>query len=763
MKRFLLFLITLPSLSYAQTPFSSDSALSYLRTISVTIGARPMGSPNERRAMEFALTKFREFGLDKAYRMDMQTAENDMTGSLINTNSGIAIGVLRGKTDRIIVIGGHIDSSSPFVPGANDDGSGSAVVIELARVLSKEHLQSTIVFCLFGGEESGLCGSKYFVQHFFQLDSVALMLQLDMANGDGLLIPMINSKTGSTPVWLLQAVYEEFGKLGYSGLQYPTHFFTAMSMVPGGGVGDDHEPFQAKGIPAIDFTSDISDPIHTPQDDFEHFKPSGLKRSGDLVYALIHRFDKNVPEEKTNNYYLLQIGKRAIIFPLWLLSSFIIVSVVLAIGALIVVRKRRTEIERSRRPKIPALKLFLFALLIQTCVWLSENLVGLIKGVRFPWVAYPDGYFILGFLAALLGIIFSLKFSPRMNLSKDPYRWFLRTVVFLLIFVSLLAFVNVKVTLYPALALFFLALAMLVHKPWLKLLFWILSPHFMFRLLFSEGFFFLGRTMALQSTQPMWMYFVLHLFYILFFALWSFPFLLGFAAIYFDSGIDLLWLKKWRTRTGLIAGSALFLLCVLILSSFPSYSDEWRPTITIDQSLDMNTGKGTVELKSSEYLRHLTVHLAEKDTTISTWERNVLVKEFTYHHAPWIQIERTVLKTSVDSSITYDILATLYFKYRPRNFTISYSAGKNKLEDIAGEFISSSTAHSVSMRWESFPDTVMMVPIHFRTAKADSVTETIEAKFIEMIEPVRIEKEMTNITPQTTLRRTEVIHTPDKK
>jgi hypothetical protein len=501
----------------------------------------------------------------------------------------------------------------------------------------------------------------------------------------------------------------------------------------------------------------MSDPIHTPQDDFEHFKPSGLKRSGDLVYALIHRFDENVPEAKTNNYYLLQIGKRAIFFPLWLLSAFIVASVVLAIGALIVVRKRRIETGRSQRPKVPALKLFLFAMLIQTCVWLSENLVGLIKGTRFPWVAYPNGYFILGFLAALLGIIFSLKFSPRMNLSKDPYRWFLRAVIFLLVFTSLLALINVKVTLYPALALFFLALAMLVQKPWLKLLFWILSPHFMFRLMFSEGFVFWGRMTAFHSTQPMWMYFVLHLFYIFFFALWSFPSLLGFAAVYFDSGVDLLWLKQWRTRTGLIAGSTLFLLCVLVLSSFPSYSDEWRSTITIDQSLDMNTGKGTVQLKSSEYLRHLTVHLAEKDTIISTWKRNVPIKEFTYHHAPWIQIERTVLKTSLDSSITYNILATLHFKYRPQNFTLSYSTKKSKIEDVAGEFIANTTAHSVSLQWKSFPDTVMMIPIHFRTAKADTVTETLEEKFVELIEPVRIEKERTNIVPQTTVRQTEVI------
>jgi|WetSurMetagenome_2_1015567.scaffolds.fasta_scaffold23481_2 hypothetical protein len=758
MKRFLFFLFIFPSLLCAQIPFSSDSALSYLKILSVTIGARPMGSPNERRAMEFALAKFREFGLDEAYIMAMKTAKNYMDDACVNTNSGIAVGVLRGTTDSIIVIGGHIDSAGPDIPGTNDDGSGSATVIELARVLSKERHHSTIYFCLFGGEEEGLMGSYYFVNHFPWIGKVKLMLEVDMANGSDPLIPTLDGKDGNTPMWLVQAAYEEFGKLGYSGLEYPTHFFTAMSMVPGGGVGSDHEPFLEKGIPAIDFTSSIDDPIHTPQDDFEHFKPSGLKRSGDLVYTLVHRFDNTVPEEKADNYYLLQIGKRAIFFPLWLLSAFISISVILAMYALIVVRKRRIETERNRRPKVPALKLFVFALLIQTCVWLSENLVDLLKGTRYPWIAAPDGYFILGFLAALLGIIFSWKLSPHMNLSKDPYRWFLRAVIFLLILISLLAHANVKVTLYPALALFFLALAMLVKKPLLKLFFWILSPHFMFRLMFSEGFVFLGRMIAFHSTQPLWMYAAVHIFYIVFFALWSFPFLLGFAAVYFDSGSDLLWLRKLRTHAGLIIALSAFLLCILVLSSLPSYSDEWKQSIIIDESLDMNTGRGTIQLKSSEYLRDVVVHLDRKDTILSTWKRIVTIKEFSYRGTPWVHIERKVLKTSADTSSTYDILARLHFKYRPLNFTVSYSTKKSKIENIVGEFITRSTEHNISQQWQSLQDTVMMIPIHFKTAKDDTVIEVLEARFVELIEPVRIEKEMTNIAPRTTLKQTEIIH-----
>src|ERR1041385_4327556 len=93
----------------------------------------------------------------------------------------------RGATKRIIIIGGHIDSAGPEIPGADDDGSGSATVMEIARVLGKREMQSPLVFCCFGGEEQGLEGSKYFASYFPGIDSVDLMLQVDMANGLGVI------------------------------------------------------------------------------------------------------------------------------------------------------------------------------------------------------------------------------------------------------------------------------------------------------------------------------------------------------------------------------------------------------------------------------------------------------------------------------------------------------------------------------------------------------------------------------------------------
>ena len=69
------------------------------------------------------------------------------------------------------MISGHLDSRVSNVmnakdnaPGANDDGSGTAAVIESARILSKSKFPATIIFVAFSGEEQGLLGSKMMVE-----------------------------------------------------------------------------------------------------------------------------------------------------------------------------------------------------------------------------------------------------------------------------------------------------------------------------------------------------------------------------------------------------------------------------------------------------------------------------------------------------------------------------------------------------------------------------------------------------------------------
>src|SRR5262249_50106638 len=94
-----------------------------------------------------------------------------VTGPRIPTPTVIqdVLAIQRGTSDptRVIVISGHIDSrvrdvmdATSDAPGANDDGSGVAAVMETARVLSKHRFAATIVYAVLSGEEQGLNGGK---------------------------------------------------------------------------------------------------------------------------------------------------------------------------------------------------------------------------------------------------------------------------------------------------------------------------------------------------------------------------------------------------------------------------------------------------------------------------------------------------------------------------------------------------------------------------------------------------------------------------
>jgi hypothetical protein len=104
--------------------------------------------------------------------------------------------VLRGtdpaQTNRIVLVTGHYDSrntdnlnTTDAAPGANDDGSGTAVSLECARVLSKMKFSATVIFLAVAGEEQGLNGSKHFAQMAKREGwNVEAVLNNDIVGGD---------------------------------------------------------------------------------------------------------------------------------------------------------------------------------------------------------------------------------------------------------------------------------------------------------------------------------------------------------------------------------------------------------------------------------------------------------------------------------------------------------------------------------------------------------------------------------------------------
>jgi hypothetical protein len=122
-------------------------------------------------ARRWAAGRFGEFGKACGGCLAVETIGDQFTGPRAPNGVRVedVIAIQRGTSDpnRVVIVQGHIDSrvtdvmdTTSDAPGANDDGSGTALVIEAARLLSKEKFPATIVYAALSGEEQGLWGGK---------------------------------------------------------------------------------------------------------------------------------------------------------------------------------------------------------------------------------------------------------------------------------------------------------------------------------------------------------------------------------------------------------------------------------------------------------------------------------------------------------------------------------------------------------------------------------------------------------------------------
>lgn len=159
---------------------NSDSLRSYIKTL-VSFGTRNTLSTQTDAhkgigaARNWVLSKFTAFAKQSNGRMtayiDTTTLQPDNKTITAATLLGNVAAVLKGtdiNDKRIFIISGHLDSRRSDVkditgdaPGADDDGSGCAAVIECARIISSHSFPSTIIFVTVSGEEQGLFGSTY--------------------------------------------------------------------------------------------------------------------------------------------------------------------------------------------------------------------------------------------------------------------------------------------------------------------------------------------------------------------------------------------------------------------------------------------------------------------------------------------------------------------------------------------------------------------------------------------------------------------------
>lgn len=241
------------SVSALATQVDGARMLEHVRTLAA-LGIRREGTAAERAAADYLQAQFKSYGL---------ATERETFTLPDGTTSQNVLARLPGRTDAVVLIGAHLDSKRPS-PGANDNASGVAAVLEIARVLATAGVtpEHTLLFVGFGAEEMidrnrdhHHFGSRYMAR---TRPRPAAMISLDMV-GAGTQLHI--DSYGKAPTRLRDAIAKEARTEGITpavGTSRPI---------------SDHEAFADAQTPVAYLHWEADPTYHTKRDTAAHVQP----------------------------------------------------------------------------------------------------------------------------------------------------------------------------------------------------------------------------------------------------------------------------------------------------------------------------------------------------------------------------------------------------------------------------------------------------------------------------------------------------------
>jgi glutaminyl-peptide cyclotransferase len=275
--------------------FDGSRAFDHVRRL-VELGPRPPGSDAIHAARSYISTQLKSFGC--------QVEEHDFQGSTPIGNFAMKniVAQAPGTNPAIILYATHYDTVRiPNFVGADDGGSGTATLLELARNVCARRNSANIWFAFFDGEEAqgnwidsnsvqwidtnnNTYGSREMAASMAlsgDLKRIKAMILADMIGPPNL---RIKRESNSTP-WLNDLIWSTAARLGYSNV-FVNESFTV--------TGDDHLSFTRRGVPATDIIDfDIQTTYwHTPQDTLEKIDPRSLAIVGHVFLEVLPELEK---------------------------------------------------------------------------------------------------------------------------------------------------------------------------------------------------------------------------------------------------------------------------------------------------------------------------------------------------------------------------------------------------------------------------------------------------------------------------------------
>ena len=222
---------------------------------------------------------------DKYYSKNMKmndfSIKTELNPSFLAKN---IIGYLDGKNnDSIVVISAHYDHlgkvGTTIFPGASDNASGTAMLMSLIKYYSENKPEYKTVFMAFAGEEAGILGADYYVNHpFFDLKQIKFLVNLDIMGAGDQGIQVVNGKN-------FQKKYNDLVKINSK------NNYLKEVKIRGESCNSDHCPFYMKGVPSFFiYTLGGKGYYHDPNDKVENlnldYSPKVFNLLKDFINSL---------------------------------------------------------------------------------------------------------------------------------------------------------------------------------------------------------------------------------------------------------------------------------------------------------------------------------------------------------------------------------------------------------------------------------------------------------------------------------------------
>jgi len=282
---------TFPPAPAAETTGGFDGTRAYKHVEQlVAIGPHPAGSEGNRRAQEYIVGQLKSFGCPVE---EQDFHASTPAGDLAMKN---VVAKVPGANPNIIIVASHYDTKrlDNFV-GADDGGSSTGVLLELARLVCARKNVDTIWLTFFDGEEAvrpqwadpdHTYGSRELAARLAlsgELRHLKAMILVDMV---GPTDPIFRRESNSTP-WLVDILWSTAARLGYGKI-----FLNDSTAIE-----DDHDSFLERDVPSadiIDFERPVLEYWHTSQDTLDKVDPRTLAIIGHVLIASLPELEKRI-------------------------------------------------------------------------------------------------------------------------------------------------------------------------------------------------------------------------------------------------------------------------------------------------------------------------------------------------------------------------------------------------------------------------------------------------------------------------------------